>query len=213
MTTSGALIVAPRSPMTRPSNASSSCSSGAGRTGVMVMTVSCSKGGSQGVRPGHGPENTTHRRGSAVRIPSSQRQRRQPGPISSPWDRSARAARIYSRNVLRLWLCGRLAGARAGEPLAMPAADRARALIGWLALNPGQHPRAVVAARLWPEVPQDTARASLRTAVWSLRQCWGAVADEVLEASRTSLGWRDGEVWVDALADPLEHAGELLPGI
>src|SRR3954468_16821794 len=95
----------------------------------------------------------------------------------------------------------------------MPAADRARALVGWLALHPGQHQRAVVAARLWPEVPQDTARASLRTAVWSLRPCWGAVADEVLEASRTSLGWRDGEVWVDALADPLEHAGELLPGI
>src|SRR4051794_25336820 len=95
----------------------------------------------------------------------------------------------------------------------MPAADRARALVGWLALHPGQHQRAVVAARLWPEVPQDTARASLRTAVWALRQCWGAVADEVLEASRTSLGWRDGEVWVDALADPLEHAGELLPGI
>jgi DNA-binding SARP family transcriptional activator len=115
--------------------------------------------------------------------------------------------------VLRLWVCGRLAGDRDGDVLAMPAADRARALVGWLALHPGQHQRAVVAARLWPEVPQNTARASLRTAVWSLRQCWGAVADEVLEASRTSLGWRDGEVWVDALADPLEHAGELLPGI
>jgi DNA-binding SARP family transcriptional activator len=115
--------------------------------------------------------------------------------------------------VLRLWLCGRLAGDRDGEPLAMPAADRARALVGWLALNPGQHQRAVVAARLWPEVPQDSARASLRTAVWSLRQSWGAVTDEVLEASRTSLGWRADQVWVDALADPLEHDGELLPGV
>jgi DNA-binding SARP family transcriptional activator/tetratricopeptide (TPR) repeat protein len=115
--------------------------------------------------------------------------------------------------VLRLWLCGRLAGDRDGEPLAMPAADRARALIGWLALNPGQHPRAVVAARLWPEVPEDSARASLRTAVWSLRQSWGSAAADVLEASRTGLGWRDGQVWVDALADPLEHDGELLPGV
>src|SRR4051794_41167425 len=95
----------------------------------------------------------------------------------------------------------------------MPAADRARALVGWLALNPGQHQRAVVAARLWPEVPQDSARASLRTAVWSLRQSWGPVTDEVLDASRTSLGWRAGQVWVDALADPLEHDGELLPGV
>jgi len=115
--------------------------------------------------------------------------------------------------VLRLWLCGGLAGDRDGDPLAMPAADRARALVGWLALHPGRHQRSVVAAQLWPEVPQDSARASLRTAVWSLRQSWGPLTDEVLEASRTSLGWRDGDVWVDALADPLEHDGELLPGI
>jgi DNA-binding SARP family transcriptional activator/tetratricopeptide (TPR) repeat protein len=115
--------------------------------------------------------------------------------------------------VLRLWLCGRFAGDLDGDPLVMPAADRARALIGWLALHPGRHQRAVVAARLWPDVPQDSARASLRTAVWSVRQSWGPLADEVLEASRTSLGWRDGQVWVDALADPLEHDGEVLPGV
>jgi hypothetical protein len=52
------------------------------------------------------------------------------------------------RFVLRLWLCGRLAGSFDGEPVAMPTSERARALIGWLALHPGLHPRRVVAAEL-----------------------------------------------------------------
>jgi DNA-binding SARP family transcriptional activator len=115
--------------------------------------------------------------------------------------------------VLRLWLCGRIAADLDGDPLVMPSGDRARALIGWLAVHPGQHPRTLISAQLWPDVPQESARASLRTAVWSLRQSLGPVTEQVLEASRTTLGWRRGLVWVDALADPLEHDGELLPGV
>lgn len=39
--------------------------------------------------------------------------------------------------MLRLWLCGRFAGEFDGVAVSMPASDRARALIGWLALHPG----------------------------------------------------------------------------
>src|SRR4051812_7714675 len=209
MSTSGALIVAPRSPMTRPRNASSNCSSSAGRTGVVVMWISCRRRSAGAVhRPWDAPPSA-----AGVRAPSTHRQ---PGPAAenaAARDGSGAPARTYARGVLRLWLCGQIAGDLDGDPLAMPSADRARALIGWLALHPGQHPRTVISGRLWPDGPQESARASLRTALWSVRQSLGPVTDEVLAASRTTLGWRPGQVWVDALADPLEHDGELLPGI
>ncbi len=121
--------------------------------------------------------------------------------------------------MLRLWLCGRLAGECDGRPLDMPTGDRVRALVGWLALHPGRHQRASLAARLWPDVPDESARASLRTAVWSVRQAWGEVAEQVLESTRTSIGLRTDDLWVDALASsPLDGAteladAELLPGV
>jgi DNA-binding SARP family transcriptional activator/tetratricopeptide (TPR) repeat protein len=111
--------------------------------------------------------------------------------------------------MLRVWLCGRIAAELDGDPLTMPSGDRALALIGWLALNPGRHPRAGLAARLWPDVPEASARASLRTAVWSIRQSWGGPAtEEVLEVSRNSIGLRAERVWVDALDSPPVAAGE-----
>ena len=121
--------------------------------------------------------------------------------------------------MLRLWLCGRFAAEFDGVPLAMPAGDRVRALIGWLALHPGTHPRAYLAARLWPDVPDASARASLRTAIWSVRQSWGTAAEQVLDGSRNSIGLRGDQLWVDALAGiPAGEAiglgaGELLPGV
>src|SRR5712671_3826751 len=120
--------------------------------------------------------------------------------------------------MLRLWLCGGFAAEFDGEPLPMPASDRVRALIGWLALHPGTHSRAHLAARLWPDVPDTSARASLRTAIWSVRQAWGPAAEQVLEGARSSIGLRGNLLWVDALADQAAgqaaglDIGELLPG-
>jgi DNA-binding SARP family transcriptional activator/tetratricopeptide (TPR) repeat protein len=117
--------------------------------------------------------------------------------------------------VLRLWLCGRLAAEFDGVRLAMPTSERAQALLGFLALHPGPHPRTELAALLWPDHSGAKARASLRTAIWSLRQAWGSVGERVLSGSRTAFGLRDDGLWVDALADrPLESsAAVLLPGI
>ena len=98
-----------------------------------------------------------------------------------------------------MWLCGRFAREFDGVAVSMPASDRARALIGWLALHPGTHPRSYLAARLWPDVPDASARASLRTAIWAVRQARGAAADQVLECSRNSIGLRNGALWADAL--------------
>jgi DNA-binding SARP family transcriptional activator len=115
--------------------------------------------------------------------------------------------------MLRLRLLGPVTAEDDGRPLAMPSSERARALIGWLGLHRGTHPRGVVAAQLWPDTPEASARANLRTAVWSIRQAWGAAADAIV-ASRLEIGLPDGAAWVDALdGDPAADGGELLPGV
>jgi DNA-binding SARP family transcriptional activator/tetratricopeptide (TPR) repeat protein len=113
--------------------------------------------------------------------------------------------------MLRLRLCGGLTGDDDGRPLAMPSSERARALIGWLALHPGTHPRSAVAGRLWPDSPEASARANLRTAVWAIRQSWGGAADAII-STRQEIGLPSGTVWVDAVHDAAA-GGELLPGI
>lgn len=98
-----------------------------------------------------------------------------------------------------------------GAPLTMPTSERARALIAWLALHPGTHPRALVAGALWPGATQDRALANLRTAIWATHQAWGPAAERVL-ATRSGVGLETEDLWVDAA----DHAGpdrrdELLP--
>jgi DNA-binding SARP family transcriptional activator len=115
--------------------------------------------------------------------------------------------------VLRLWIVGRLVAELDGDPVVMPTSERARALIGWLALHPGPHPRPDVAVRLWPDLEPDRARASLRTALWAVHQSWGA-AGRYLEASRATVGLIGEDIWVDARDAPdSDLSGELLPGV
>ncbi|MBJ7332687.1 MAG: AAA family ATPase, partial [Solirubrobacteraceae bacterium] len=113
--------------------------------------------------------------------------------------------------MLRICLLGGIALEHDGAPIAPPAGRPARALLGWLALHPGPHARADLAARLWPDVLDSSARASLRSAAWALRGSLGPAAD-LLEADRGALGLRADAVWVDAL-EPDPGAGELLPGL
>lgn len=127
--------------------------------------------------------------------------------------------------MLYIRLLGELAIEVDGEALPPPASRRARALLGWLALNPGLHRRAAIAARLWPNTPVASARASLRTELWALRRSLGR-ATRHLVASRECVGLAEAPgVWVDAVAfielveaDRLEEAldlyrGELLEGL
>jgi DNA-binding SARP family transcriptional activator len=118
--------------------------------------------------------------------------------------------------VLRLFLVGRVAAEYADEPLRMPSSERARALIGWLGLHPGLHPRQTVATSLWPDADEEQVRARLRTTVWALRQAWGSAGD-VLVGTRDSLGFLREALTVDAYADPGPGLplpdGELLPGL
>jgi DNA-binding SARP family transcriptional activator/tetratricopeptide (TPR) repeat protein len=82
----------------------------------------------------------------------------------------------------------RLAGSAAG----LPASRRARALLGWLVVHPGRHPRSRLAGMFWPDVLEAGARASLRSAIWALRPALGSC----LVTSRDTL-MLDGDLHVD----------------
>jgi DNA-binding SARP family transcriptional activator len=84
-----------------------------------------------------------------------------------------------------------------GEPLAAPASRRAWSLLAYLALHPGPHRRADLAARFWPDVLDASARQSLRSAVWALRRALGPAAGQLV-ASRDEIRL-EGEVWVDCI--------------
>src|SRR5947209_5299338 len=78
--------------------------------------------------------------------------------------------------MLRIRVLGDLGADRDGMPVALPKRRPARALLGWLALNPCLHARSKVAASLWPNVLDQSARTSLRTALSALRAAIGAEA-------------------------------------
>src|SRR5262249_25009518 len=74
---------------------------------------------------------------------------------------------------------------------------RACALLGLLALERRQHARSSLAARFWPDVLDESARTSLRSALSAARRALGNAADHHLVATRDRIGFSP-EVWVDA---------------
>ena len=85
--------------------------------------------------------------------------------------------------MLEVRLTGGLALRANGDELAPPASRRARAVLAYLALHPGPHARAQLAARFWPDVLDASARASLRAALTELRRALGPAAEH-LQAGR-----------------------------
>ena len=90
--------------------------------------------------------------------------------------------------MLRVRLLGELQAEVDGAAVATPASRRAWALMGWLALHPGEHARGAVAARFWPDVLDSSARASLRSALWELRRA--LAADTALVTGRDRIALR-----------------------
>lgn len=117
--------------------------------------------------------------------------------------------------MLRVRVVGGLALTVDGEGLQPPAGRPARALLGWLATHPGRHPRARVAAALWPDFRDESARANLRTALSAVRDALGHAAGAGLRADRQVVGLADPpEVVVDVNEfDALLEAGRPLEAI
>ena len=128
--------------------------------------------------------------------------------------------------MLRLRLLGELNIEVDGEPVEPPTSRRARAVLAWLALEPGLHSRSRLAARFWPDVLDESARTSLRSALSALRRSLGERSERYLIAGRDEVGLAGEErVWTDVAEferlvaeDRLEEAlklcrGELLAGL
>jgi DNA-binding SARP family transcriptional activator/tetratricopeptide (TPR) repeat protein len=90
--------------------------------------------------------------------------------------------------MLHVRLLGELQIEVDGRAIEPPASRRARALLAWLALHPGEHARGSVAARFWPDVLDTSARASLRSAAWTLRRELGPAGEDALSAGRDRIG-------------------------
>jgi DNA-binding SARP family transcriptional activator/tetratricopeptide (TPR) repeat protein len=125
--------------------------------------------------------------------------------------------------MMRVRLLGEMALEVDGRHLELPAGRRARSLLGVLALERRTHPRGRLAARFWPDVLDESARTSLRSALSALRRALGADADRYLLATRDGVALAGpDEVWTDVgefeqlvaegrLEDALELSrGELL---
>ncbi|HEY1522377.1 MAG TPA: AAA family ATPase [Solirubrobacteraceae bacterium] len=84
-----------------------------------------------------------------------------------------------------------------GAPIALPASRRARAVLAYLALNPAPQPRGRLAARFWPDVLDESARASLRAALTELRHALGPAAGCVV-ATRDTVALEGSDLRVDA---------------
>src|SRR5881227_3226747 len=87
--------------------------------------------------------------------------------------------------MLEVRLAGGLELRADGAEVPPPASKRARSLLAYLALNPGPHARAQVAARFWPDVLDESARGSLRVALTELRQALGQAAECVVATRET----------------------------
>jgi DNA-binding SARP family transcriptional activator len=124
--------------------------------------------------------------------------------------------------VLRARLLGALEVELNAAVIDSPASQRPWAVFAYVALAPRPVARGELASRFWPDVLDQSARASLRSALWTLRRQLG---DElVVEGER--VGLRDEpDAWVDVreferlvAADPeaalsLCHRGDLLEGL
>jgi class 3 adenylate cyclase len=128
--------------------------------------------------------------------------------------------------MLRVRVLGDLEIELDESALEPPASRRARALLGWLVVERRMHPRSGLAARFWPDVLDESARTSLRSALSALRKSLGPDSGRYLIAGRDDVGLAgEAEVWTDVaefdrcieegrLQDALALCrGELLAGL
>jgi DNA-binding SARP family transcriptional activator/tetratricopeptide (TPR) repeat protein len=100
--------------------------------------------------------------------------------------------------MMRVRLLGEMTLEVDGRQLELPASRRVRSLLGVLALERRTHSRGQLAARFWPDVLDESARTSLRSALSALRRPLGANADRYLLATRDGVALAGpDQVWTD----------------
>jgi DNA-binding SARP family transcriptional activator/tetratricopeptide (TPR) repeat protein len=102
-----------------------------------------------------------------------------------------------TKAMLEIQVIGELEVRLAGAKAELPAGRRVRALLGWLAVHPGRHPRSRLAGQFWPDVLEASARASLRSAIWALRSALGPDFGSCLATDRDTVSLAADSLWVD----------------
>ena len=127
--------------------------------------------------------------------------------------------------MLEVRVLGGLAADLDGRPVQLPADARAHELLAWLVVAPGPHARSALAGRLRPDVGEESARKTLRDAVYELRRALGPAGRDAIVATRDQVGLDPARVRADlwefrrhAAAGELAAAvdgrmGELLAGM
>ena len=123
--------------------------------------------------------------------------------------------------MVRARLLGALEVERSGAVIDSPVSQRPWAVFAYLALAQRGVARGELASRFWPDVLDQSARASLRSALWTLRRQVG----DALQVEGERVGMTDGpDVWIDvreferlAGSDPASALelcrGDLLEGL
>jgi DNA-binding SARP family transcriptional activator len=114
--------------------------------------------------------------------------------------------------VLRARLLGALEVELNGTAIESPATQRPWALFAYLALAGGGVSRAELATMFWPEVLDQSARASLRSALWALRRQIGDCLVVDGERVRLADAWTDVQEFEQLSAAEPDRALELCRG-
>ncbi|MGY1650307.1 AfsR/SARP family transcriptional regulator [Geodermatophilus sp. SYSU D01119] len=141
-------------------------------------------------------------------------------------DRTPRAAAASGSHVTLLDGFAVRAGRATGGPVPDELPRSVQRLVAHLCLT-GRPSRAAAAGSLWPDVPEDRAQASLRSALWRLRRSAPGLVDATHDTLRLAAGVRvdvhDLSGWADRVCDPRTGTdrvtlpppallGDLLPG-
>jgi len=71
---------------------------------------------------------------------------------------------------LSVQLLGDFALHQGETPIPLPPSTASRRLLAYLLLYRKPVSRSTLSARLWPDIPEDKARHTLRQAIWQIRQ-------------------------------------------
>lgn len=107
---------------------------------------------------------------------------------------------------LQLWCLGPGGASVDGHPVSFRT-KKTLALLAYLAMDRGPHPRERIADVLWPGADGSAARDNLRTALVYLRQTLGQAASAVLITTKDMVGVAHGAVEVDV--DALRRASRI----
>src|SRR3954454_18206860 len=105
---------------------------------------------------------------------------------------------------LKLFLLGGFQPSVDGTPVTGFDTDKTRALLAYLADESSRaHSRDALAALLWPDLPEESARRNLRTSLYRLRQALGEGAEQEflhLTPQTVQIDTTTAEVWLDTAA-------------